>query len=203
MPACDLGTVVAEVAGPAHGLAVHRQHPPTPCRVETGGPLRHETTEHGIEPVGIDPAQQAADRRLRRDTPHESQRCVGLVGQVSGSLGDRDQRTCFSGNRADRDGQQHDQAMADTAALTWIGDRAQRFSQPGSEFDEVRQLTPAHPGPRQQRSRKMHTRTRLSRATIKGVGTSRSPPRAVPAPHLSPRVTAAQHRSPRLCRPPG
>lgn len=132
-----LHAVTTDVSGAAQGLAVHREHTAPPGRSGPGAQPLHERADRGVEPVGVDLPEQAADGRLRRAPPIGAQHRGDLVGQVGDPLGDRDERPGSGRDRAHGHSEHDDQAVPDPAPPTGIRHPVQRFAQVGSEKDRI------------------------------------------------------------------
>jgi len=130
-------TVGGGVSGSAQGLTVDGQHPAPPGRGAGGAQPLHEPSDHCVEQVGVDSAQQPADRRFRRAPLIHPERGGHLCGQVSDPLGDGDERPGACGDRAHHAGQHTDQPMADATALAWIGHPGQRRAQVRRHCDRI------------------------------------------------------------------
>ncbi len=121
----------------AHGFAVHGQHPAPPDEIGSHAQALHEPADHRVEPVGVHPAQDPADRRLRRAPMVDAQHDRDIDRQVRDPLGHRDERSCPGCDRAHRRGQHHHQPVSDPAALARIGHLDQRIGQPRSQRDRI------------------------------------------------------------------
>ena len=180
--------------------------PRAPAAARPALPARtalQERPDRGVEPVSVEPAEQPANRRLRRTPPIHPERGGGVGGQVSDPLGDRDERPGTRRDRTHRGRQHHDQPMADTATLARIGYLGQRGRAGPAPARPDRVAAAPPPDRRRQRSDKDETRARLS-SDDQGWRENRHDHHQRPCPHpyldrVSPQLSA---RSPRLCRPP-
>jgi len=110
----------------AHGLAVHREHPASPSRCHPRAQALHERADRGVEPVGVDVADQPADGRLRRAASVHTEYSGNLGGQVSDPFGGCDERPRPGGDRAHRRGEHRHERMPHPATLPRIDDLRQR-----------------------------------------------------------------------------
>ena len=92
--------------------------------------------------VGVHPAQQPADRGLRRAPTVHTQRDGDLVGQVSDPLGDRDERPRPGHDRTHRRGEHHHQPVPHAAAFAWINHPTSTLRRPGASTTGSGSSTP-------------------------------------------------------------
>ena len=190
--------------GPPRALAVDGDHPDRRCRGWCRGSQSQPGRDYPVEGLGVDGLQGAADCRLARRRPPQTEPDPHPNRQVVGPFGDRGERARPCQHGADPDRQDRDEPVPHPAARTRIAHRRQR----GKQIDRRRISTrrrPPRPGS-ENRDRRRWTSGHGSRSGDRaGVATVMITSGAVSAPLLPHhrRVGPQTRRNPRLCRGPG